>query len=164
MLKECSRCESQFETSSEFVKVCPSCLRAYRIARGLQKPEGWQRKTADKQAYFREWRKANQDKLKEYEARKPKRTPEQERAKYERRMKRLHGEDWVPLDQRPENPLKEVKKRARTIYKTALRRGKLVRTPCHICGATEVEGHHPDYSRPLDVVWLCKKHHQEIHS
>ena len=48
--------------------------------------------------------------------------------------------------------------------KYALKTGKLVKTPCHVCGELEVEGHHPDYSRPLDVVWLCKAHHREVHS
>ena len=45
----------------------------------------------------------------------------------------------------------------------AIKTGKLVKTPCHICGDVQVEGHHPDYSRPLDVVWLCRKHHNEVH-
>lgn len=26
------------------------------------------------------------------------------------------------------------------------------------------ERHHPDYSKPLEVVYLCKKHHMELHS
>jgi len=47
--------------------------------------------------------------------------------------------------------------------KYAVKTGKLIKTPCVICGNENVEGHHPDYSRPLDVVWLCKSHHQEIH-
>ena len=45
----------------------------------------------------------------------------------------------------------------------AIKVGKLVKTPCHVCGKEQVEGHHPDYSRPLDVAWLCKEHHLAIH-
>lgn len=33
---------------------------------------------------------------------------------------------------------------------------------CASCGRPH--GHHPDYSRPLDVVWLCDKHHKEVHA
>ena len=43
-----------------------------------------------------------------------------------------------------------------------LKSGSLVRLPCLICG-NESEAHHPDYSRPLDVVWLCSSHHKEAH-
>jgi hypothetical protein len=39
----------------------------------------------------------------------------------------------------------------------------LSRQPCSICGAERAEAHHPDYSKPLDVVWLCKPHHAEVH-
>jgi hypothetical protein len=45
----------------------------------------------------------------------------------------------------------------------AIRDGKVFKHPCFICGNEEVEGHHPDYSRPLDVVWLCNFHHRETH-
>lgn len=42
----------------------------------------------------------------------------------------------------------------------AIRRGALERGPCERCGATEdVHGHHTDYSRPLNVTWLCRKCH-----
>jgi hypothetical protein len=37
------------------------------------------------------------------------------------------------------------------------------RPPCEVCGALSAEAHHKDYSRPLDVVWLCRKHHMELH-
>jgi hypothetical protein len=39
----------------------------------------------------------------------------------------------------------------------------LARQPCSVCGAMKVEAHHTDYSKPLEVVWLCKKHHAEAH-
>lgn len=57
-------------------------------------------------------------------------------------------------------PMKAV---AWNAVNNAVRDGRLKRQPCEVCGATEVEAHHPDYSRPLDVRWLCFKHHRETH-
>ena len=41
--------------------------------------------------------------------------------------------------------------------------GNLVKQPCEICGAEPAQAHHDDYNKPLDVRWLCKKHHTEWH-
>ena len=46
------------------------------------------------------------------------------------------------------------------VYK---RRGKLLAEDCKVCG-DPAEMHHADYSKPLDVDWLCKKHHQALHN
>jgi hypothetical protein len=45
----------------------------------------------------------------------------------------------------------------------ALLTGKLIPSPCSICGAVPAQAHHPDYSKPLEVVWLCQVHHIEEH-
>ena len=48
--------------------------------------------------------------------------------------------------------------------KRAIRSGALTIKPCEVCGTTErVQAHHDDYSLPLDVRWLCFKHHREHH-
>lgn len=52
---------------------------------------------------------------------------------------------------------------AKTCIGNALRDGRIKKLPCWVCGSSEVEGHHPDYNAPLDVVWLCQAHHKEIH-
>jgi ribosomal protein S27AE len=52
---------------------------------------------------------------------------------------------------------------AHYITRNAIRDGIIERKPCEVCGASKAEAHHDDYSKPLDVRWLCKKHHMEHH-
>ena len=41
---------------------------------------------------------------------------------------------------------------------------KLKKEPCFICKSTiNIHAHHPDYSKPLYVYWLCCKCHKYIH-
>lgn len=46
----------------------------------------------------------------------------------------------------------------------ALKAGSLMRCPCEVCGADKTHAHHDDYSKPLDVRWLCPMHHREHHA
>ena len=55
------------------------------------------------------------------------------------------------------------KYKSRYTFRNALTRGELKKMPCVICGKRGSEGHHPDYSKPLEVVWLCRPHHSEEH-
>jgi hypothetical protein len=52
---------------------------------------------------------------------------------------------------------------AQTELNDAVKAGRLERMPCEVCGDTKSHGHHPDYSKPLEVIWLCAKHHAEEH-
>lgn len=45
----------------------------------------------------------------------------------------------------------------------AIESGRLVRQPCEVCGAEPGHGHHDDYSKPLDVRWLCARCHAATH-
>lgn len=51
----------------------------------------------------------------------------------------------------------------RDITRYAIKKGIITKTPCEICGAIEVEAHHSDYTKPLEVIFLCRKHHREWH-
>lgn len=60
---------------------------------------------------------------------------------------------------------------ARKMVNRAIYRKLLTRKPCEVCGifgvdakgTTLLEAHHDDYNKPLEVRWLCVKHHKEWH-
>lgn len=62
---------------------------------------------------------------------------------------------------RAENPLAS---RAHSTVSKAVTSGKLVKLPCEFCGRQDVHAHHKDYSKPLDVIWLCPKCHHRLHA
>lgn len=67
---------------------------------------------------------------------------------------------WREYYKRPEIVPKRF---ARQEVLKALQRGDLVRKPCQECGERPTDAHHPDYSKPLVVDWLCKPHHRQLH-
>ncbi len=58
----------------------------------------------------------------------------------------------------------KIKSRARAYANTHQRRGLLTPEPCIGCGSLDVEKHHDDYSKPLEVTWVCRECHLLIHS
>lgn len=62
---------------------------------------------------------------------------------------------------RAKNPLKY---KAQNAVNNALRDGKLKREPCYFCRAEFVHAHHQDYSKPLEVMWLCPRCHHRLHA
>lgn len=52
---------------------------------------------------------------------------------------------------------------AHRMVKTAIQQGILMKSPCASCGQSPSFAHHEDYSKPLDIVWLCHRHHMQVH-
>lgn len=83
-----------------------------------------------------DWRKKNLEKRREYERFYTRKYREQEQEK--------------------------LKLKARRKVANLVHRGKLQRGNC-FCGLLG-EAHHADYKKPLEIVWLCKKHHAKHHN
>lgn len=64
---------------------------------------------------------------------------------------------------RRKNPLTVEKARVYGMVYRAIEKGQIQKSPCQVCGKEEVEAHHSDYNKPLDVMWLCKSCHVEWH-
>lgn len=56
-----------------------------------------------------------------------------------------------------------LKERSQCAVAYAIKTGKLKRTACQECGNPKSEAHHTDYSKPLDVEFLCRRCHQLKH-
>ena len=61
---------------------------------------------------------------------------------------------------RERNPQKAI---AWDATSNAIRDRRLASQPCEVCGSAKVEAHHDDYSKPLEVRWLCRMHHLVHH-
>ena len=61
-----------------------------------------------------------------------------------------------------QDPYHRPRIRARRAVRWEIRMGRMQRQPCERCEATS-EAHHDDYSKPLEVRWLCSPHHREEH-
>lgn len=73
------------------------------------------------------------------------------------RQKYLKDPDYYKKVVSPE------KEKARKKLRNLIARGKITRLPCVVCGEEKTHGHHEDYSKPLEVIWLCVNHHALLH-
>jgi len=85
-------------------------------------------------------------------------------------IERIRAYDRERGNRQPKGYLSEYRARYPLKYKAtsmvdnAIRGGKLFREPCEKCGATKnIHGHHDDYTKPLNVRWLCAAHHRQWH-
>jgi hypothetical protein len=61
---------------------------------------------------------------------------------------------------RNDNPKKT---KIRHMTEWAIASGKIQKHPCDICGSEKSEVHHKTYDDPFNVLWLCRRHHVDIH-
>ena len=84
----------------------------------------------------------------------------------------LHHQQWRSNHKQRINQLKDTyrannpeKISAQKLLSRAIERGDIVRPLfCGMCGEScKPDGHHADYTKPLDITWLCRKCHRLVH-
>lgn len=148
MQKECYRCkqtkplagfEKNHRMKDGHINLCKSCRnkdRAGRRARNIEAYRRWDRLEGMSPARQEAQRRRHRSESK-------KKTNQAARAKW--------------------NAANPEKYAAQQAIASAIRYGHVIRQPCFICGKPNAQAHHADYSRPLQVTWLCAKHHIETH-
>lgn len=137
-LQICPRCKypsllAQFWRKNSWCKHCERCRK---INYNKEKKAAYQ-KRPEQRKYFAAWMRKNRQTAKG-----------KERNAY---YNETYRERWPG------------RQKARLTLYNAIRSGHIIRQPCIICGTAKAEAHHPDYSKALEVIWLCMPCHKELH-
>ena len=149
-MKTCSKCGLSKDidefgkdraTSDGLHRWCKVCNR--------ESAKKWRRANPEKnKSYIEQWRKNNRDRINETSKKWCRANPEKIRQIY------IKTKEKFP-----------IRNDARKKVAYAIKMRRLIKHPCQICNSTKnINAHHPDYSKPLEVIWLCSKHHAQVHS
>ena len=142
------------DTTTADLCICPlngQSMSQYKTSKSrLESARAWKLKNADRMKSVNNARNAAI--RADPEAWAKKLEYNKESAKRRREQRRDYDRNRDPL-----------KKWARAKLRTNVARGKIVKLPCEKCGNQKSEGHHEDYSKPLEVIWLCRKCHKDLH-
>lgn len=159
--KTCSEC-GESKSPGEFPpqrRACRACVNAkarqYHAANSEQahaRNRAWLERNAERRRiYQREWRQQTKDQRREVTCRWRAENPEAVKAMHERWRK--NNQDRIVMAAR-----------ARTAVYEAVKKGTLVRpSTCSSCGraSDRIEAAHHDYTKPLNVRWLCVPCHRQ---
>lgn len=130
-------------------------IAAYRQSEHYKALIGGYRESGKLAQSRRKWRQSEKGKLAGRRERQSEST---------RRTKRKYAHSPAGLKaQRAARRRNPQKRSARVAVNNAIRDGRLTRLPCEHCGNPKSQAHHSDYSRPLDVTWLCFRCHKNQH-
>lgn len=117
----------------------------------------------------KEWRNQKLEQIRAYDRNRPNKMERIQKAKvYKSKMRIDNPEKFDEI-------FHGARKRYRAKFKEkmlaeskvdyAVKNGKIKRpNKCAVCGVLcKPQAHHPDYSKPLEVVWLCVSCHSDVH-
>lgn len=160
-MRTCKKC-GETKPITEFYKhgdyyatQCKDCAREYSRNYTREHRE-------ERLKYLKEYYHSHKEQAREY-----KRKWEEKNRDWKnecaRKCSKEHKEQLLEKQRkyRKENP---EKMRAQSLVNSYVQSGKLNKPlKCESCGAEGyVEAHHSDYSKPLDVMWVCKKCHRKL--
>lgn len=131
--KTCSRCEQE-KVAEDFARSLTTKDKLSHICR------------ACKRLYDQNYRKENREKINAKE-----------------RKWRKENRDWTREKWREYRENNPKKYRAHYLVCNAVKRKRLEKEPCEVCGSELSQAHHDDYDKPLEVRWLCAQHHSDWH-
>ena len=169
-MKKCTKCDKnkpfeEFRKSARYkdghYSRCKDCMKEYE--KEILDPER-------KKELRTKYRENNRERIREQDRNAYHNDPDKFREKAKISQKKYFQTE-NGREKYKQQGLKLMKKypekaRARSLLSNAVCEGKIIRPDkCSLCGCCDVkiEAHHPDYSKPYDVIWVCKSCHIMVH-
>ena len=119
--------------------------------------------------YYRNWRLKNKKHLnkkkKEYRDKYPDRERETKKRYYSKnkdkilKQRRQSKKLQIWYKYYRKTPQNKIQHKCHNAVHQAIKKKKLTKNKCKVCGNPNSQAHHEDYTKPLDIIWLCSKHH-----
>lgn len=150
--KQCGEEKTELEFYPNNKSKCKKCVIKYSTESVKCNPN-----------YYIRWRKNNPEKLKEYREKHKNKQDEYYLGWYQKNG-RPRTEKEVENSIKWQKDNREKVSAHRKLY-SAIKIGKIIRPEsCTCCNKkARILGHHPNYSKPLTVVWVCSSCHKKIH-
>ena len=135
----CNYCKQAKESSNFFryqPRRCKDCRRAYY--RNLPSTREYRKKMREKQKkYYAKW--------------------------YKKNGRELSASNYLLIKRWKKEHQNEIK--THILLREAVRKGEIIKPKnCFVCKKRKfLNGHHPNYNKPLEVLWLCHSCHRTIH-
>lgn len=134
-------------------QICIGCGKR----KNLEKFYRWARGKYGRQAQCIECRKI-------YKRVHPRSEAQRKRDRIYNRKYRANNKDKINARMAKYRATHRKEFRARYKIEKRKRRGYITEEPCQVCRTTKnLHGHHPDYDKPLEIIWLCPLHHSKVH-
>jgi hypothetical protein len=135
----------------EKLLICPICNKIYKTIHSFKLHLKYERRHDKALKEARRYYQKNKLRIKERIRLYHKKYDKTEQAKLS-----VKRRTYTAMEKYPE------KYKARYTLRNAVAKGIIERKPCIVCGNPKSHGHHEDYSKPLEVIWLCHQHHCEL--
>lgn len=97
--------------------------------------------------WFKEYREKNREKFRKYNREYNKKWRQENGYPSEKKYKKKYPQKYI----------------AGYMMRNAIIAGKIKKLSCEKCGNEKSQGHHKDYFKPLEVIWLCTLCHKQEH-
>lgn len=181
-MKKCGRCK-EVKSDEDFSKnkrnkdglhsECKACDKEIKLKFRLEKPE--KLKERKRNEYLRNKEKINDKNMENYwknheqrvlKNREYSRRPEiKDKARVRNREFKRKKRELISAKLLIQAENEKIQRKVHILVCLAVKEGKLLKPNfCENCGEKkDLQGHHEDYSKPLDVIWLCFLCHCKRH-